>query len=187
MKLHILMVLAGGLLLGACSKKEAPPPAAPPEPAAETVSASTPAQASLAGVSGRAVTGTLQLTSVPEGVSISGQVTGLAPSSPHGFHVHETGDCSAPDAKSAGDHFNPAKQNHGGPEATERHLGDLPNLQSDATGNVSISTTIAGATLRDGGPNDLMGKALVVHAKRDDYVSQPAGDSGDRIACGVIR
>ena len=187
MKVHTLKLLAAGFLLSACGAKEAPPPVAPPKPVAEPVSADSPAQATLAGASGSTVTGTLQLLSAPEGVSIVGQFTGLPPNTLHGFHVHETGDCSAPDAKSAGAHFNPANQNHGGPEAAEHHLGDLPNVQSDATGIASISATIAGATLHGGGPNDLMGKALVVHAKRDDYVSQPAGDSGDRIACGVIR
>jgi Cu-Zn family superoxide dismutase len=76
---------------------------------------------------------------------------------------------------------------HGGPSAEVRHLGDLPNVQADASGMASISTTIAGATLHDGGAHDLIGKALIVHAKRDDYATQPSGDSGDRIACGVIR
>ena len=146
----------------------------------------SPAQATLAGASGSKVTGSLTLMSMTDGVSIGGQISGLAPNSVHGFHVHETGDCSAPDAKSAGEHLNPAHAMHGGPSTTERHLGDLPNVQSDASGMASISTVLAGATLRDGGANDLVGKALVVHAKKDDYATQPSGDSGDRIACGVI-
>lgn len=161
--------------------------AAPPEPTAAPAPATVPTQVTLSGASGSKVTGDLALAATNDGVSISGQIIGLPPNSEHGFHVHETGDCSAPNAKSAGEHLNPTQAMHGGPSATQRHLGDLPNVQADASGMASISTTIAGATLRDGGANDLMGKALIVHAKRDDYVTQPSGDSGDRIACGVIR
>jgi Cu-Zn family superoxide dismutase len=186
MKASILLVLVPAALLGACGKKEAPPAPAPPAPTA-AAPASSPAQVTLNRTSGSTAAGSFTFMTTTDGVSIGGQITGLAPNTPHGFHVHQTGDCSAPDAKSAGEHFNPSSHPHGGPSASERHLGDLPNLQSDAMGMASLNTTIAGATLRDGGPNDLIGKALIVHAKRDDYVSQPAGDSGDRIACGVIR
>lgn len=187
MKTHILMALVPLALLGACSRKEAPPTPAPPSPAAAAAPAASPAQVTLGGASGSSVGGDLQLAAAAGGVTISGQITGLAPNTLHGFHVHQNGDCSAPDAKSAGDHFNPGNAMHGGPTASERHLGDLPNVQADAMGTAAISTTLAGATLRDGGPNDLVGKAFIVHAKRDDYVTQPSGDSGDRIACGVIR
>ena len=75
----------------------------------------------------------------------------------------------------------------GGPSSTNRHLGDIPNVEANAEGNATVSATIGGATLRDGGPNDLVGKAVIVHAKRDDYTTQPSGDSGDRIACGVVK
>jgi Cu-Zn family superoxide dismutase len=181
-----LVVLIPCVLLGACSKKEVPPAAAPPEPTAAPAPATAPSQVTLSGASGSKVTGNLALAATTDGVSISGQIIGLPPNSEHGFHVHETGDCSAPDAKSAGEHLNPTQAMHGGPSTTQRHLGDLPNVQADASGMASISTTLAGATLHDGGANDLMGKALIVHAKRDDYATQPSGDSGDRIACGVI-
>jgi superoxide dismutase, Cu-Zn family len=187
MKAQWLMAMIPCALLGACGNKEAPPAPAPPAPTAAQAPAAPPATVTLAGASGSQVAGDLQLAATPDGVSISGQITGLAPNTLHGFHVHQTGDCSAPDAKSAGEHFNPGQHPHGGPSATERHLGDLPNVQADAMGMASISATVTGATLRDGGANDLMGKALIVHAKRDDYVSQPSGDAGDRIACGVIR
>ena len=142
--------------------------------------------AKLAGKSGSSVQGELTLAATEGGVAITGQITGLKPGTEHGFHVHETGDCSAPDAKSAGGHFNPSNVAHGGPTSDVRHLGDIPNIRSDASGNATVSATIPGATLRDGAADDLVGKAIVVHAKRDDYLTQPSGDSGDRIACGVI-
>lgn len=187
MKASLVIALIPMALLGACNKKVEPPAPAPPPPTAAPAPASPPAQATLSGASGSKVAGDLQFTATTDGVAVSGQLTGLAPNTLHGFHVHQTGDCSAPDAKSAGDHFNPANMQHGGPTGNARHLGDMPNVQADAMGMATVSTTLAGATLRDGGPNDLMGKAVIVHVRRDDYVSQPAGDSGDRIACGVIR
>jgi Cu-Zn family superoxide dismutase len=76
---------------------------------------------------------------------------------------------------------------HGGPSSDTRHLGDIPNIEADANGTATVSATISGATLRDGGPNDLVGKAVIVHSKRDDYTTQPSGDSGARIACGVVK
>lgn len=118
---------------------------------------------------------------------IVGEMSGLPPEAELGFHVHEFGDCSAPDASSAGAHLNPGQAAHGGPATPVRHLGDLPNLASDSSGNATVETTLTGATLRDGGPNDLVAKAFVVHERRDDHVSQPAGDAGARIACGVVR
>jgi Cu-Zn family superoxide dismutase len=133
------------------------------------------------------VAGTLQFTASSSGVTVAGELNGLTPNTEHGFHVHEIGDCTAPDAKSAGDHFNPSHAEHGGPTSPAKHLGDIPNIQSDAAGHVAVNATIAGATLRDGGPNDLVSRAVIVHAKRDDYMTQPSGDSGDRIACGVIQ
>jgi superoxide dismutase, Cu-Zn family len=173
--------------LAACSRTQAPAPAAPPTsaPTAAAVIAAT-ARATLAGASGSSVQGDLQLTVASDGVVIAGEIAGLAPNTEHGFHVHETGDCTAPDAKSAGGHFNPGHVDHGGPTATH-HLGDIPNIRSDASGHAIVSATIAGATLRDGGANDLVGKAVIVHAKPDDYKTQPSGDSGDRIACGVVQ
>ncbi len=192
MKAPVLALLIPCAVLAACNRAESPPvePPAAAAPAGPPVAAETPgttmAQAQLASASGSQVSGALQFTAVPDGVQIGGELTGLAPGTVHGFHVHEKGDCSAPDASSAGAHFNPGMAQHGGPDSTARHLGDIPNVESDAAGNATVSALIAGATLKDGGPHDLLGKALVVHAKRDDYQSQPAGDSGERIACGVV-
>ncbi len=178
----------------ACSRQDAPrePGAGPGAPAATTATgAAAPASAvaQLESRSGSEATGQLELTAGPNGVSITGEIAGLNAGAEHGFHVHETGDCSAPDASSAGGHFNPDNAQHGPPTVaqSERHLGDLGNIAADENGRSAITAAIEGATLRDGGLNDLIGKAVVVHANRDDYVSQPSGDAGARIACGVIR
>ena len=189
MKARTLVLLIPVALLVACGRTEPVPP--PPADTAPTTAAApeptASAQASLAGASGSKVSGELQFSAGEGGVSVTGNLTGLAASTVHGFHIHETGDCSAPDAKSAGGHFNPAHVDHGGPSSATRHLGDIPNVEADAQGNATVSATIDGATLRDGGANDLLGKAVIVHAKRDDYTTQPSGDSGDRIACGVVK
>jgi superoxide dismutase, Cu-Zn family len=195
MNAYALVLLIPCAAMTACNKTP-PPPVSPPvtsepaAPAGDPVATPSPgttmAQAVLASKSGSKVSGQLQLTQVSDGVMIAGELTGLSPNTVHGFHVHEKGDCSAPDAASAGGHFNPTMAPHGGPDSASKHLGDAPNIQSDASGNATLSASITGATLKDGGPNDLLGKSVVVHAKRDDYKSQPAGDSGDRIACGVV-
>jgi Cu-Zn family superoxide dismutase len=113
-------------------------------------------------------------------------VQGLKPDSEFGFHFHEKGDCSAPDATSAGAHFNPTNQQHGSPQGQPHHAGDMLNVKSDAQGVAEVSIDNADVSLHTGQPNDVVGKALVMHAKPDDYKTQPSGDSGDRIACGVI-
>jgi Cu-Zn family superoxide dismutase len=120
-------------------------------------------------------------------VRVTGQVEGLGAGATHGFHVHENGDCTAPDASSAGAHFNPGGHAHGGPDAPKRHLGDLPNLVADAQGVARVDATIDGARLGDGGKYDLQLRAVIVHAAADDYATQPTGNSGARIACGVIQ
>jgi Cu-Zn family superoxide dismutase len=175
--------------LAACSK--APPTtaptadAAPPAAAAEASSAT--ALAALAPVKDGKVSGALTLTQEAGGVLISGTVGNLEPGSKHGFHVHEKGDCSAADFSSAGGHFNPSAGVHGDPAAAGgHHLGDMTNLEADATGTAPVKVTISGATLHDGGPNDLVGKGVIVHAQPDDYATQPSGNSGGRIACGSI-
>ncbi|HTQ37309.1 MAG TPA: superoxide dismutase family protein [Steroidobacteraceae bacterium] len=193
----LTLALIPTLLLAACGRTAAPPPPAPettPPPAAATPAAPTAAQAAIAGPASKTnpakrtnnISGTLQLVTGTDGVLITGDIMGLKANSTHGFHVHENGDCSGTDFKSAGGHFNPDNQMHGNPDSTMHHLGDLPNIKADAKGIATVNATVKGATLGDGGPHDILGKSLVVHAKADDYKSQPAGNSGDRIACGVI-
>jgi Cu-Zn family superoxide dismutase len=189
--------------LVACGRTEAPPSSAPSTPDTSATNApavpanatpSAAAQAMLTGAptkpgtptTATALGGTLQLAAAANGVQITGQVTGLAPNSEHGFHIHQTGDCSDPAFKSAGEHFNPDGAMHGAPDSATHHLGDLPMLKSDDKGVANVDAVIANATLADGGMHDILGKALVVHAKADDYKTQPSGNSGDRIACGVI-
>jgi Cu-Zn family superoxide dismutase len=120
------------------------------------------------------------------GVKISGVIQGLRPDSEFGFHVHEKGDCSARDATSAGEHFNPAGQPHGDPRSTTHHAGDMLNVHSDAQGVAEIDIDVPDLTLQSNPATDIAGKAIVLHAKSDDYRTQPSGNSGDRIACGVI-
>jgi superoxide dismutase, Cu-Zn family len=181
--------------LTACNKPagDTAPTAATEAPAsAPPAAAEVPAQTALVALAptkGNKVSGTLTMTQEKTGgVSIIGQVGNLEPGSKHGFHVHEKGDCKAPDGSSAGEHFNPTAKDHGNPAAAggAHHLGDIVNIEADAQGTANVMVTIPGATLHDGGPNDLVGKGIIVHADADDYTTQPSGNSGARLACGRI-
>jgi len=142
------------------------------------------ATATLQPTQGNSVRGTIRLTTMDSGVHFTGAVSGLAPGK-HGFHVHENGDCSAPDASSAGGHFNPGKTTHGAPDAGERHAGDLGNIEADATGTAAVNMHAGGISLGSGATS-VLGKALIVHAGPDDF-SQPTGNAGGRLACGIIK
>lgn len=142
------------------------------------------AQATLTPKSGSAVTGTVTFTASGNGLVVVASLKGLTPNAEHGFHVHEKGDCSAPDAMSAAGHFNPSGASHGA-AAGAHHAGDMPNLRADAAGNAQYRTTLTGVSLE--GPQGVLGRSVVVHRDPDDYKSQPAGNSGPRIACGVIQ
>lgn len=129
---------------------------------------------------GNQVRGIIRLTQTDKGVRLRGRVQGLTPGK-HGFHIHEYGDLSSPDGKSAGGHYAPKGHKHGGPEAAEHHAGDLGNIVADDNGIAQV----------DKMSNDLklhfvVGRAIVVHAKMDDLKSQPSGDAGPRVAYGVI-
>jgi len=134
---------------------------------------------------GSIVNGTVSVATMGTGVHFTGTVTGLTPGK-HGFHLHEIGDCSAPDATSAGGHFNPDKKAHGDPKAPEHHAGDLGNIEVDSSGTAKVSIHGAGLTLASGA-NSVMGKAIIVHAAEDDLKTQPTGNAGARLACGVIQ
>jgi Cu-Zn family superoxide dismutase len=118
-------------------------------------------------------------------VHVVAKLTGLKPGK-HGFHIHEKGDCSAPDASSAGAHFNPTMKNHGAPDAPEHHAGDLGNVEANANGEATLDKTVDFLTLGSG-PDSIVGKAVVLHGQEDDLKSQPAGNAGPRIACGVVQ
>lgn len=113
-------------------------------------------------------------------------VHGLKPGSEHGFHIHEAGDCSSPDAMSAKGHFNPLGKPHGNPARGEHHAGDLPALKADKSGAAKLDTEVSGITVSSG-QTGIVGRGLVVHADPDDYKTQPTGNSGARLACGVIQ
>ena len=122
-----------------------------------------------------------------DGVHITGEVGGLKPGDMRGFHIHEKGDCSAADASTAGGHFNPAAQAHGRSGHGAHHAGDTDNLVADATGVAHINAHVSGVTLGGGAANDIVGRAVIVHAAADDYTTQPTGNAGARVACGVIK
>jgi Cu-Zn family superoxide dismutase len=133
---------------------------------------------------GNKVSGTVTFTEVADGVQVRAEINGLTPGT-HGFHVHEFGDCSAPDANSAGAHFNPTNKPHAGPDAAERHVGDMGNVEADASGKAKLEYVDHDMSLRND-QKSVIGRSVVVHVKADDLKSQPTGDSGGRVACGVI-
>jgi Cu-Zn family superoxide dismutase len=144
------------------------------------------ASANLDSRSGSNVKGTVNFVWQGHDVLVTGNFSGLKPNSEHGFHVHEKGDCSAPDATSAGGHFNPDTKVHGMPGSGANHAGDMPNIKADASGNATYSAKLSGFAVNTGS-NGIVGRSVVVHRDPDDYKSQPAGNSGPRIACGLIQ
>ncbi len=131
---------------------------------------------------GDQIKGIVTFTRVPEGIKIVADVKGLTPGK-HGFHVHEFGDCSEEGA-AVGSHFNPDNSKHGGPDSTERHVGDLGNLVADENGYAHYE--IIDKIISFEGENSIIGHSIIVHADPDDYTTQPAGASGKKIACGII-
>jgi len=109
-----------------------------------------------------------------------------APPGTHGLHVHDKGDCSAPDASSAGGHFNPGGMPHAGPTETQRHAGDLGNITVEANGTGHLELVSDLLTVRPG-PNSVVGKAVIFHEKTDDLTTQPTGNAGGRTGCGVVQ
>ena len=176
--------VASIVVLAACTT--APPPK-PTPPASTNTSTAQEARANLASASGSLVSGAVTLKPMGDGVHLTGTVGGFAANSHHGIHVHEKGDCSSADASSAGGHFNPTTQAHGrASREAPHHAGDMDNLVADGDGVAQVNVHMHGVTLGGGAPNDIAGKALVVHAAPDDYTSQPSGNSGARVACAVI-
>ncbi|MFN6996333.1 MAG: superoxide dismutase family protein [Aquincola tertiaricarbonis] len=144
------------------------------------------AVAQLAPTQGSTTTGTVQFFREGEHVMAVARVSGLKPGAEHGFHVHEKGDCSASDAMSAGGHFNPEGHPHGARgSGGAHHAGDMPNLKADAAGEAELRVHLPGLGIGSGAA-DILGKAVIVHANADDYRSQPTGNAGARLACGVI-
>jgi len=166
-------------LSGCASSKSARPAAAPPAPAGPQ------ATAAIEGRSGSALTGTATFTQSLGAVHIVVDVNN-APDGVHAVHLHEKGDCSAPDAASAGGHFNPGHMQHGAPEAAQHHAGDFGNMTVGADGHGHLELDSTNLTVAPG-EMSIVGHAIVVHAKADDFQTQPTGNAGGRIGCGVVK
>ncbi len=134
--------------------------------------------------SGSSVVGSVRVSRNGRQIRLRATVSGLEPGSEHGFHIHEKGDCSAADASSAGAHFNPTGSAHGRYGAVPHHAGDLPSLIANRQGVARVDALLNGMDW-DGG-RGIKGRAIIVHAKPDDFTSQPAGNAGARVACAAI-
>ncbi|VWX61997.1 Superoxide dismutase (Cu-Zn) [Burkholderiales bacterium 8X] len=167
-----LLALTAACLLAACG----------------TMGSKTGAVASLvptAAITPNRTMGDVTFTAMDHGVRVAGEVRGLPPGTEHGFHIHEKGDCGD-NGNASGGHFNPAGGTHGKFAAPGSHAGELPSLVADATGAARFSVEVHSISLTEGAANNVVGRALVVHRDRDDFSSQPAGNSGPRIACALI-
>lgn len=172
----ILMLIAAGLCVVGCGQSENKGKSPEQMNVKE-------AKVMLAPTKGNQVRGLVTFTAVEGGVRVVADVDGLTPGA-HGFHIHEFGDCSAPDASSAGGHYNPTKKHHGAPDDKDRHVGDLGNIVADARGHGHYDRVDKVIELN--GKNSILGKSFIVHEKADDYKTQPTGNAGARQACGVI-
>jgi superoxide dismutase, Cu-Zn family len=173
MKRCLLAVLAAALATG-CQR---PSPRAP-EPLLAT--------AALQPTKGSKAFGEATFEQSDGKVHVLVNAQGLNPNQEHGFHIHEVGDCSSGDGMSTKGHFNPTGKPHGNPSAAEHHAGDLPALKADKSGRARLDVELAGITLAPG-PTSIVGRGLIIHADPDDYKTQPTGNSGARLACGVIK
>ncbi len=166
-------IFAAALLLAGCSAVNY---GLPPEPMAH---------AKLEPRSGSNVGGYVTFTEVDGRVLIRGEVTGHTPGT-RAWHIHEKGDCSDPKAMSAGGHFNPRGHKHGAPSDAERHAGDLGNLVFDGSGKAFLGASVSGISVTSDKPDGIIGRALIIHADADDLKTDPTGNAGGRVACGVI-
>ncbi|RJG06588.1 superoxide dismutase family protein [Noviherbaspirillum cavernae] len=171
--MKLFLALLGTAILAGCQSS-------PTQPAGKQ------ARANLEAKSGSNVAGTVDFAERGDKVVVSTKVTGLKPNADHGFHVHEKGDCSSADAMTAGGHFNPDAKPHSHPKDPMHHAGDMGNLVSDGKGEAVVSIEVD--TIRvDNGKFGILDRAVVIHASPDDYKTQPTGNAGGRIACGVIK
>ncbi len=170
-----LLMVAGFCFYG-CAKQDT----ATPQNAPMIV---TKAVAVLHATEGNMAHGVVTFTKEEGGVRVVANLMGVPPGE-HGFHVHEFGDCSSADGSAAGGHFNPEGMAHGGPMAEARHVGDLGNITADSSGNAQLDYVDTRIALN--GSSSIIGHGLILHAQPDDLASQPTGNAGARIACGVI-
>jgi len=179
-------LLFAGTALAACSQKAEEPADNVAEPPAMAEPSAAPQTIALNGTDGRPV-GTVTLSEDANGVTIKVDASAIAAGT-HGVHLHEKGLCEGPKFESAGAHWNPASKQHGRDNPMGAHLGDLANFDIGQAGAATTSFTVAGVTM-SGATNalaDADGTSLVVHAKADDYRTDPSGNSGDRVACAVL-
>jgi Cu-Zn family superoxide dismutase len=153
------------------------------QPTADDAPGPTHAVAVMHATEGHSVSGTIEFTRQGEGVRVVVTLSGLEPGT-HGFHIHQYGDCSAPDGTSAGGHFNPMAVDHGAPDGEVRHVGDLGNITADDSGQAALDVADFHALLT--GEHAIIGHAVIIHAGADDLTTQPTGAAGPRVACGVI-
>jgi Cu-Zn family superoxide dismutase len=179
-------LLFAGTALVACSQKAEEPAGNVAEPPAMAEPSAAPQTIALNGTDGRPV-GTVTLSEDANGVTIKVDASAIAAGT-HGVHLHEKGLCEGPKFESAGAHWNPESKQHGRDNPMGAHLGDLANFDIGQAGAATTSFTVAGVTM-SGATNalaDADGTSLVVHAKADDYRTDPSGNSGDRVACAVL-
>lgn len=187
MKIRTLLVptltAAAFILAGGCASTA---PSGAGTASASKASEGPTARATLESKSGSTVTGSATFTQLASGsVHVHVHVEN-APPGTHGLHVHEKGECSDPEGKSAGGHFNPTGMPHAGPMAPMRHAGDLGNIEigADGKGDLDITTNMLTVAA---GPNSVVGRSVIFHEKTDDFTTQPTGNAGGRLACGVIQ
>jgi Cu-Zn family superoxide dismutase len=143
----------------------------------------TKAVAVIRGAAGDSIEGTVTFSQAAGGTRVQAHVSGLTPGT-HGFHVHEYGDCSAKDFASAGGHFNPAGDPHADPKAEKRHAGDMGNIEASKAGVGELD--YVDPKLKFDGADSVLGRGVIVHANADDLKTQPTGNAGGRVACGVV-
>jgi Cu-Zn family superoxide dismutase len=152
-------------------------------PAAALAAPVTKAAAVVNALSASGVSGQVTFAKAEGGVKVTVKLAGLKPG-PHGFHIHEFGDCSAADGTSAGGHFNPTGDPHAGPKEMKRHEGDMGNIEADKDGAAALE--YVDAKLSFDGTGSVLGRGIIVHAAADDFKTQPTGNAGGRLGCGVI-
>lgn len=174
-KVSVLVFVVAGLIVGIQHAAQAGISSGAPVKAAAVLYPTT----------GNQVHGTVTFNKVRNGIQVVADINGLSPGE-HGFHIHEFGDCTAFDGKSAGGHFNPDGTPHGAQTATakNRHVGDLGNIAAINSGKAHLE--LVDSLLSFDGAHSIIGRGVIVHADKDDLTSQPTGAAGSRVACGVI-
>ncbi len=172
MKKTVLSVIGGALLAAGC--------------AGTMEQKEVSAVARMEPRSGSSVSGSVRFTQIGDVVRVTGEITGHT-KGPKGFHIHEKGDCSDDKGMNTGGHFNPHKHQHGGPYDPAKHSGDLGNLNFDDKGVARINFTVGDISVTKDRPDGIIGRAVIVHAAADDLKTDPTGNAGGRVACGVIQ